>query len=105
SRARTAAARLGAGGAAGAAHGRARAHALACRAFPRRVTMPPETVADAPSAFHEPPVLPAGFTCAARSCGLKEDGRPDLALFFSAEPAQAAAVFTRNRLPGAPILV
>jgi len=67
--------------------------------------MPPETVADAPSAFHEPPVLPAGFTCAARSCGLKEGGRPDLALFFSAEPAQAAAVFTRNRLPGAPILV
>lgn len=67
--------------------------------------MPGDTAAGAAIEFHETPVLPAGFTCAARSCGLKEGGRPDLALFYSAEPAQAAAVFTRNRLPGAPIIV
>ena len=67
--------------------------------------MPPEIPADTPFAFHETPVLPAGFTCAARSCGLKPDGQPDLALFYSAEPAQAAAVFTRNLVPGAPIIV
>jgi len=67
--------------------------------------MPPEITADAPFAFHDTPVLPAGFTCAARNCGLKPDGQPDLALFYSAAPAQAAAVFTRNLLPGAPIIV
>ncbi len=67
--------------------------------------MPPEIAADAPFAFHDTPVLPTGFTCAARSCGLKPDGQPDLALFYSAEPAQAAAVFTRNQVPGAPIIV
>jgi len=59
----------------------------------------------APFVFHKTPVLPAGFSCAARSCGLKPDGQPDLALFYSAVSAQAAAVFTRNRFPGAPIVV
>src|SRR5690606_23964181 len=44
------------------------------------------------------------FTCASRNCGLKPTGY-DLALFRSAVPAAAAAVFTRNRFPGAPIIV
>ncbi len=48
--------------------------------------------------------LPLGFRCAATSCGLKEDG-DDLALFASDVPASAAAVFTRNHFPGAPIVV
>ena len=55
--------------------------------------------------FHERPVFPRGFSCAARNCGLKPAGEPDLALFYSEAPAQASAVFTRNKLPGAPIVV
>ncbi|MBT8337724.1 MAG: bifunctional glutamate N-acetyltransferase/amino-acid acetyltransferase ArgJ [Gemmatimonadetes bacterium] len=53
---------------------------------------------------HDPPRLPQGFRCAAVHCGLKDAGE-DLALFASSVPAAAAAVFTRNHFPGAPILV
>ncbi len=55
--------------------------------------------------LHDSPRFPPGFRCAAASCGLKSDGRPDLALFVADRPCAAAAVFTRNRVPGAPILV
>src|SRR5690606_41857987 len=48
--------------------------------------------------------MPRGFRCASRNCGLKREG-PDLALFYSEVPAAAAAVFTRNQFPGAPIIV
>ena len=54
--------------------------------------------------FHDTPVFPRGFRCASRNCGLKPSGS-DLALFYSEEPASAAAVFTRNRFPGAPVEV
>jgi len=54
--------------------------------------------------FHEKPILPRGFRCASRNCGLKT-GAADLAVFYSEVPAQAAAVFTRNQFPGAPIIV
>lgn len=54
--------------------------------------------------FHEKPILPRGFRCASRNCGLKA-GAADLAVFYSEVPAQAAAVFTRNQFPGAPIIV
>jgi glutamate N-acetyltransferase/amino-acid N-acetyltransferase len=54
--------------------------------------------------FHDSARLPRGFLCAARNCGLKREGA-DLALFYSEAPAAAAAVFTRNQFPGAPILV
>ena len=53
---------------------------------------------------HDRPRLPRGFRCAAVHCGLKDEGE-DLALFASSVPAAAAAVFTRNHFPGAPILV
>lgn len=56
------------------------------------------------SDFHETPRFPRGFRCAARNCGLKE-ADPDLAVFYSQVPAAAAAIFTRNRFPGAPIAV
>ena len=42
--------------------------------------------------------------CASRNCGLKKSGY-DLSLFHSQVPAAAAAVFTRNRFPGAPVIV
>jgi glutamate N-acetyltransferase/amino-acid N-acetyltransferase len=54
--------------------------------------------------FHQPAILPRGFHCASRNCGLKRDG-PDLSLFVSDVDAAAAAIFTRNQFPGAPILL
>ena len=54
--------------------------------------------------FHEKVRLPLGFSCAGRNCGIKPS-EPDLSLFFSAVPAQAAALFTRNHFPGAPVIV
>lgn len=54
--------------------------------------------------FHDQPRLPRGYRCAAVHAGLKAQG-PDLSLFASEVPATAAAVFTRNQVPGAPIVV
>jgi glutamate N-acetyltransferase/amino-acid N-acetyltransferase len=54
--------------------------------------------------FHARPVLPLGFHCASRHCGLKPAGK-DLALFVSDVEAAAAAVFTRNHFPGAPVVL
>jgi glutamate N-acetyltransferase/amino-acid N-acetyltransferase len=54
--------------------------------------------------FHERPIFPRGFRCASRNCGLKPAGK-DLALFVSDVDAAAAAVFTRNHFPGAPIIL
>jgi glutamate N-acetyltransferase/amino-acid N-acetyltransferase len=54
--------------------------------------------------FHERPVFPRGFRCASRNVGLKPAAR-DLTLFASTVEAQAAAVFTRNHFPGAPIIL
>ena len=45
-----------------------------------------------------------GYRFAGVHCGLKAGGALDLALLLSACPAVAAAVFTRNRFPAAPIL-
>ena len=47
----------------------------------------------------------AGFRAAGVRCGIKPSGALDLALFVSDSPANAAAVFTRNRFPGAPVRV
>jgi glutamate N-acetyltransferase / amino-acid N-acetyltransferase len=54
--------------------------------------------------FHDAPRFPRGFRCASRNCGIKPSGR-DLSLFVSDVDAVAAAVFTRNRFPGAPIIL
>jgi glutamate N-acetyltransferase/amino-acid N-acetyltransferase len=54
--------------------------------------------------FHERPILPSGFRCASRNCGLKPTAK-DLALFVSDTEAAAAAIFTRNHFPGAPIIL
>lgn len=47
---------------------------------------------------------PLGFLAAGVSCGIKEDGRPDLALVYSERPASAAGVFTTNQVKAAPVL-
>ncbi|AMW05482.1 bifunctional glutamate N-acetyltransferase/amino-acid acetyltransferase ArgJ [Gemmatimonas phototrophica] len=56
------------------------------------------------SLFHATPVFPRGFRCASRNVGLKPSAR-DLTLFASDVDAAAAAVFTRNHFPGAPIIL
>ena len=48
---------------------------------------------------------PAGFTAVGHTCGIKESGKPDLALIVSDRPAAAAGVFTTNAFKGAPVLV
>ncbi len=57
-----------------------------------------------PIAFHEPPRFPRGFRCASRNVGLKPTAR-DLTLFASDVECSAAALFTRNHFPGAPIIL
>ena len=54
--------------------------------------------------FDARPAFPRGFRCASRNCGLKPEAK-DLALFVSEVDANAAAVFTRNHFPGAPIIL
>src|SRR3954467_15359162 len=54
--------------------------------------------------FHDRPVFPRGFRCASRNIGLKPTAK-DLALFVSDVDASAAAVFTRNKFPGAPVIL
>lgn len=54
--------------------------------------------------FHPTPRFPTGFRCASTHCGIKTEGS-DLSLFASQVPAAAAAVFTRNHVVGAPIVV
>jgi glutamate N-acetyltransferase/amino-acid N-acetyltransferase len=55
-------------------------------------------------AFHDAPRFPLGFRCASTNCGIKAEGK-DLSLFASEVPAAAAAVFTRNHVAGAPVVV
>ena len=51
------------------------------------------------------PTLPPGFRAAGLCCGLKDDGAFDLGLILADQPCTAAAVFTRNHFPGAPVLL
>ena len=55
-------------------------------------------------AFHDRPRFPQGFRCASRNVGLKPEAK-DLTLFVSEVEAAAAAIFTRNHFPGAPIIL
>ncbi len=49
--------------------------------------------------------LPRGFRFAAMACGLKKNGRPDLAVLSSDAPAAAAGVFTTNLVQAAPVVL
>lgn len=55
--------------------------------------------------FHEKLIMPQGFSCMAKNCGIKTGGKEDLSLFYSDVECSAAAVFTRNQVPGAPVIV
>ena len=48
---------------------------------------------------------PQGYLAAGIRTGVKESGARDLALVYSARPANAAAVYTTNKVQGAPIAV
>lgn len=49
---------------------------------------------------------PKGFTAAGVHCGIRKNRtKRDLALIFSEKPCSAAAVYTTNKVKGAPILV
>jgi glutamate N-acetyltransferase / amino-acid N-acetyltransferase len=47
----------------------------------------------------------AGFVGAGVACGVRDAGRRDLGLLFSELPCETAAVFTRNAVKGAPLVV
>jgi glutamate N-acetyltransferase/amino-acid N-acetyltransferase len=49
--------------------------------------------------------LPRGFLFSACAAGIKPSGKPDLALAMAPEGASAAAMFTRNQVVAAPVLV
>ncbi len=46
-----------------------------------------------------------GFQATGVSSGIKKDRRPDLGLIYSEKPSSVAAVFTKNRVKAAPIIV
>jgi glutamate N-acetyltransferase/amino-acid N-acetyltransferase len=46
---------------------------------------------------------PAGFEAAGVACGLKESGRPDLALLFSDTGCATAGLFTQSQVAAAPV--
>ncbi len=54
---------------------------------------------------HHGLTTPRGFRAAATTCGIKPSGKADLTLIAADRPCAAAAVFTRSRLPGAPVIV
>ena len=60
---------------------------------------------DAQSGFPEVIHLPKGFSFSAVRAGIKSSGRPDLALATVPSGAAAAALFTKNRVVAAPLLV
>jgi glutamate N-acetyltransferase/amino-acid N-acetyltransferase len=47
----------------------------------------------------------SGFVGAGVACGVRDAGRRDLGLLFSELPCETAAVFTRNAVKGAPLVV
>ena len=48
---------------------------------------------------------PNGYRAAGIQTGVKESGAKDLALVYSTRPANAAAVYTTNKVQGAPIAI
>jgi glutamate N-acetyltransferase/amino-acid N-acetyltransferase len=49
--------------------------------------------------------IPDGFLFSSASAGIKASGRPDLALALAPKGVSAAAVFTRNQVVAAPVIV
>src|SRR6185369_815763 len=60
---------------------------------------------DARSGFPNVIHLPRGFSFSAIKASIKASGRPDLALASIPSGAAAAALFTKNRVVAAPVIV
>ena len=56
---------------------------------------------DFPEKLH----LPKGFLFSALAVGIKPSGKPDLAIVLAPRGATAAAIFTKNRIVAAPVIV
>jgi len=54
---------------------------------------------------NDPICLVPGFSFAAMAAGIKKNGKPDLALIAADGPVNVAAVYTRNLVRAAPVLV
>ena len=54
--------------------------------------------------LHKRPIMPKGFKCASKNCGIK-NGERDISIFYSETKANAAGVFTQNKFPGAPVIL
>lgn len=52
-----------------------------------------------------PPTIPQGFLFSACTAGIKASGKPDLAFATAPDGASAAAMFTRNQVVAAPLVV
>ncbi len=50
-------------------------------------------------------ILPKGFQASGISAGIKKNGKLDLALFYSAQPALASCKFTSNQIQAAPVQI
>ncbi|MCE9589883.1 MAG: bifunctional glutamate N-acetyltransferase/amino-acid acetyltransferase ArgJ [Planctomycetes bacterium] len=48
---------------------------------------------------------PRGFSAGGSTCGIKASGKPDLAMIVADAPCAAAGMFTKNKMPGAPVIV
>ena len=48
---------------------------------------------------------PQGFTALGKRVGIKSSGKLDMAVIFSEKKASAAAVYTKNKVKGAPLIV
>ena len=48
---------------------------------------------------------PTGFTTGVAAAGIKKADRPDVALLFASRPCSAAALFTRNQVVAAPVIL
>ena len=61
------------------------------------------------NATHTQPVstiaCPAGFQASGMACGIKASGADDLALILCSSGAQVAAMFTRNLVKAAPVVI
>ncbi len=55
--------------------------------------------------IHKKAILPKGFQASGISGGIKKNGKLDLALFYSAEPALASCKFTSNKIQAAPVQI
>jgi len=51
------------------------------------------------------PISAPGFRFAGVACGIKPSGKKDVALIVSETPGTAAAAFTTNKAPGAPVIL